>query len=62
MEKLKVKLIGTDGNAIAIIGKVSREMKKAGFDKETIHKYTKEAMSGNYNHLLQVTMKWVDIE
>jgi hypothetical protein len=61
MKKLKVKLIGTDGNAFAIMGIVTREMRKAGFDPETIQEYKKEAMSGDYDHLLQVTMKWVDV-
>jgi hypothetical protein len=61
MKKLKVKLIGTDGNAFAIMGIVTREMRKAGFDRETIQKYREEAISGDYDHLLQVTMKWVDI-
>lgn len=62
MEKLKVKLIGTDGNAYAIMGKVIREMKKAGFDKEMIENYKKEAMNGDYDNLLITTMKYVDIE
>ena len=60
MEKPKVKLIGEDGNAYAILGKVSRALKKAGLKKEA-EDYLKEATSGDYNHLLMVTSKYVKI-
>jgi hypothetical protein len=43
------------------MGAVTREMRKAKFDRETIQKYREEAMSGDYDNLLQVTMKYVDI-
>jgi len=59
--KLKVKLLGEDGNAFAIMGKVSRVLRKAGFGDETVGRYKKEAMSGNYDNLLRVTMKYVDV-
>jgi hypothetical protein len=62
MTKPTVQLMGTDGNAFAILGKVSRELKRFGFDDEYIQKYKKEAMSGDYDNLLQVTMKYVEVE
>ena len=58
---VKVKLIGKDGNAFFILGKVRKELKKAGYDKEFIDEYQKQATSGDYNHLLQVTMTYVHI-
>jgi hypothetical protein len=61
MKKVKVKLIGKDGNAFSIMGEVTKAMKKAGMDKEIINKYMEEAMSGDYNHLLATTAKYVDI-
>lgn len=61
MNKPTVELIGTDGNAFAILGKVTRELRKAGFDSDYIQKYKEEAMAGDYDHLLQVTMKYVEI-
>ncbi len=61
MKKVKVKLIGKDGNAFSIMAEVTRAMRKAGIDKEVIKKYTEEAMSGDYNHLLATTAKYVDI-
>lgn len=62
LTKPKVKLIGTDGNAFAILGKVIIELRKAGFDEDYVKKYREEATSGDYDHLLQVTMKYVEIE
>ena len=61
MNKPTVKLIGEDGNAFAILGKVSKALKKAGLTEEA-KKYMEEATSGDYNHLLAVTMEYVDVE
>jgi len=58
---VKVKLVGHDGNAFAIMGRVSKAMRKAGVDSEVIDQYTKESMSGDYNHLLQVAMSYVNV-
>ena len=62
MIKPKVKLIGKDGNAFAIMGEVRKALKRAGFTKEVIDEYTNKAMSGDYNNLLAVTMEYVDIK
>jgi hypothetical protein len=64
MEKQKptVKLIGEDGNAFAIIGKVNKAMRKVGYSQEEIKKYNDEAMSGDYDNLLQVTMQTVNVK
>jgi len=59
--KPEVKLVGEDGNAFAIMGRVQRALKQAGADKEYIDKYLNEATSGNYDHLLQVTMEYVEV-
>ena len=60
--KPTVKLIGQDGNSFAIMGNVKQALKRAGADKEYIDEYLKEATSGDYNHLLTVSMKYVNIE
>ena len=57
----EVKLVGEDGNAFAIMGKTVKALKRAGADKEYTDEYMSEAMSGDYDHLLGVTMKYVDI-
>ena len=57
-----VPLVGEDGNAFAIIGRTTRAMQKAGISKEEKEAYVAEAMSGDYNNLLRVTMQWVDTD
>lgn len=60
-EKPKVKLIGENGNAFLILGKVIFAMKKAGFSKEKIQEYKDKATSGNYDTLLAVTNEYVEV-
>ena len=59
--KVKVKLAGEDGNAFSILGRVCRALRKAEVPYEQVEAYRKEAMSGGYDNLLRVTMKWVDV-
>lgn len=54
----KVKLIGEDGNAFYILGKVSRALKDAGMPDKA-EEFLKEATSGDYNHLLATCDKYV---
>jgi hypothetical protein len=58
--KIKVKLVGTDGNAFAIIGKVREALKKGGH-ADLASEFTKEAMSGDYDHVLQTCFEYVDV-
>ncbi len=57
-----VKLVGEDGNAFAILGKVKRALREAGASAEEIQQFMDEATSGDYNHLLQTAMEWVGVE
>ena len=59
--EIEVDLVGTDGNAFALIGKVRQALKENGVSKQEIDDFSKEATSGNYNHLLQTCMKWVNV-
>lgn len=58
---VKVKLVGTDGNAFALMGTVSRALRKAGASAEDVKAFTTEAMSGDYSHLLRTCTEWVDV-
>ena len=60
-EKPEVRLVGNDGNAFAIMGTVAKALRKAGADEEYITQYKDESMSGDYNHLLRVAMKYVEV-
>lgn len=55
-----VTLTGTDGNAFAILGKVIRELRRAGH-ADLVEEFKKEATSGDYDHLLQTCFKYVDV-
>ncbi|EAL1177694.1 hypothetical protein ACOW5Y_000150 [Campylobacter coli] len=55
-----VKLVGEDGNAFSILARVNNALKKAGVSKEEISQFQKEAMSSDYNHLLNVVQDWVN--
>jgi len=58
---VEVQLTGVDGNAYVIMGVVASALRKAGVSQEEIAEYHKEATSGNYDNLLQTTMRWVDV-
>jgi hypothetical protein len=61
LPKPEVRIIGRDGNAFAILGACTKAMKKAGWKKEDVDKFLAEAMSGDYDHLLQTAMKWCEV-
>ena len=57
-----VDLNRVDGNAFSIMGAVTRALRSHGVGSSEQDAYRKEAMSGDYNNLLDVTAKWVNIE
>ena len=60
--EVQVKLVGEDGNAFAILGRVAQALRRAGVDRAEQDAYFAEATSGDYDHLLQVTMSWVSVK
>ncbi len=58
---VNVVLSNCDGNAFSILGRVSKEMRRAGVAEYEIDVFTEEAMGGDYNNLLQTCMRWVDV-
>jgi hypothetical protein len=59
---VQVQLSGQDGNAFAILGRTASALRRAGIPQEEIDEYFAEATGGDYDHLLQTTMRWVDWE
>jgi hypothetical protein len=57
--EVTVQLSGEDGNAMAIMGRVSRALRRAGCDQKELDAFYTEATSGDYDHLLQTCMRWV---
>ena len=57
-----VNLVGEDGNAFAIMGHVSRAMRRAKVPTSAIKEFTDEATSGDYDNLLRTCMKYVSVD
>lgn len=51
-----VDLVGVDSNAGAVMGKVAVALKGEGNPKEIVNEFYRQAMSGDYNHMLRVCM------
>jgi hypothetical protein len=60
--EVEVQLVGEDGNAFAILGRVQKALRKGGVEKDEITKFMNEATSGDYDHLLQTVMEYVTAE
>jgi hypothetical protein len=56
--KPKLKILGRDGNAFAILGAARQVALKNHMEWKAI---SEEAMAGDYNHLLQTMMKYFDV-
>ena len=59
---IHVRLVGEDGNAFAILGRVVQALKQGGVSKEEIAQFREEATSGDYDHLLVTVTSWVNTE
>lgn len=57
---IKVKLIGEDGNAFFILGRIIKELKKNGHD-DLAKQFETEATSGDFNNLLATAMEYVEV-
>jgi hypothetical protein len=59
--EVEVQLTGTDGNAFAIIGNVSRALKRAGL-RDAAAAFSAEAMQcDSYDALLVLAMQTVEV-
>jgi len=57
-----VTLSGQDGNPYMIIGLTRDALKKAKVPQAEIQEYMDEAKSGDYDNVIQTTLKWVTVE
>ena len=58
---VKVQLSGEDGNAFAIIGRISQELRRAGY-REAAKEWQGEAVQADsYDALLRKDMSWVEV-
>jgi len=56
-----VKLVGEDGNAFSILGRVQRALREAGVPDDEVRAFVDEATSGDYNALLRTVRRWVEV-
>jgi hypothetical protein len=56
-----VTLVGKNGNAFSILGTVIEALNKAGH-KDLAEDYSREAIKGDYDHLLRTTMEYVEVD
>lgn len=59
--EVEVQLTGNDDNAFAILGSVSKALKRAGVDKSEVEKFMDQATAGDYDNLLSTCMEWVSV-
>jgi len=61
MAKQKYNLVGIDGNAYSVMGYVQSAMREQGYTKAERDEYLRDAMSDDYNHLLCVSMDYIEM-
>jgi len=59
--EIEVQLIGTNGNAFALLGKISKALRAAEVPKAEIDEFLGEAMSVDYDHVFRTCMDWVNV-
>lgn len=57
-KKLKLDLVGVDGNAFAILGAFRKQAKKEKWSKEEIETVLLEATKDDYNHLISTILNY----
>jgi predicted AlkP superfamily phosphohydrolase/phosphomutase len=57
MKKVKMRLVGLDGNPFSLMGAFQQNARRQGWNKEEIEVVMKKCMSGDYNNLLRVLME-----
>lgn len=55
------KLVGTDGNVFAVIGRVKQALKKAGQDDRASEFVQKAFAAKSYDEVLALCMDYVDV-
>lgn len=59
---IEIALVGEDGNAYFIMGRVQGEMRKNGCTPEEMEEVMNEMMGGDYNHLLNTVMTLFSVD
>lgn len=57
-----VDLSHSGGNALTLVSATQKALRKAGWTHPQCDAFRKEALSGNYDHVLQTCMKYAEVE
>jgi hypothetical protein len=57
-KKVKLNLVGLDGNAFSVMGAFGKAARKQGWSSTEVDAVLAEAMAGDYNHLLATIMAY----
>jgi hypothetical protein len=60
MDKVKMSLVGLDGNAFNLMGVFARNARQQGWTQPQIDKVLAECQQSDYNHLLQTLMAHIE--
>ena len=61
VRKPKLRLVGADGNAFAILGRAFEAARASGWSIDHWKKFRDEAMSSDYDHLLATCVEHFDV-
>ena len=61
-KRVKMTLVGLDGNAFVLMGTFSANAKKQGWSKAEINEVLEECRSGDYDNLLSTLIKYTTEE
>lgn len=59
---ITVQMVGEDGNTGAIMGRISRALRRARVPENVVTEFRNEMLSGDYNNVLATAQRWVDCE
>jgi len=61
-KKVKLNLVGLDGNAFVLMGVFSKQAKREGWTKDEISEVIDKCKSGDYNNLLSTLADHCDMD
>jgi len=56
-----IRLSGRDGNAFMMTSRTRTALRRSGVSEQECEEFFDEALSGDYDHVIQTIMKWVKV-
>lgn len=60
--EINIPMVGEDGNAFSILGRVRRIMRRAGLEDTEWEAFYEEATSSDYGNLLVTVVRWFSVD